>query len=99
MITIPELNNAFESNGTSIREQYWIHRYAENWNIIPDTPDREDFYIWEEDGNLNVYTQENKAYENWKEDGNLNVYKRDEYDNSKIFKVGDDYYTFSMWCA
>jgi len=99
LITIPELNNAFESNGFSIQEQYWLHRYAENWYIIPDTSDGGDFYIWEEDGNLNVYTNENITYEIWKEDGNLNVHKKDVYDNPKIFKVGDDYYTFSFYLA
>lgn len=96
LITIPELNNAFESNGFSICEQYWMHRYAENWYIIPDTGDEEDFYIWEEDGNLNVYTNENITYEIWKEDGNLNVYKKDAYDNPKIYNIEDDYYTFSF---
>jgi len=99
LITIPELNNAFESNGFSTQEQYWLHRYAQNWYIISNTPDGGDFYIWEEDGNLNVYTNENITYKIWKEDGNLNVYKKDVYDNPKIFKVGDDYYTFSLWLA
>jgi hypothetical protein len=99
LITIPELNNAFELNGLSIGEQYWMHRYAKNWYIIPHTPDDQDFYIWEENGNLNVYTNENTTYEIWKEDGNLNVYKKDEYDNPKIFNVGDDYYTFSFSMA
>ncbi len=56
----------------------------------------ESFEIWEEDRDLNVYTDYNSVYEVWKEDGNLNVYKRDDYDNDKIFKVGDDYYTFSF---
>ena len=99
LITIPELNNAFESNGIFIQEQYWMDRYAENWYIISDTQDGGDFYIWEEDGNLNVYTNENITYEIWKEDGNLNVYKSDKHDNSKIFNVGDDYYTFSFSLA
>jgi hypothetical protein len=76
-----------------------LHRYAQNWYIIPDTRDGEDFYIWEEDGNLNVYTQENRTYEIWKEDGNMNVYKSDKHDNPKIFNVGDDYYTFSFYLA
>lgn len=100
LVTILELNNAFESNGFSISEQYWILRDAENWRINAYAPDGfgECFEIWEEDGNLNVYTQEKKTYEIWKEDGNLNVYDGNVY-TYKIFKVGDDYYTFSLWLA
>jgi hypothetical protein len=100
LITIPELGNSFESINISISKQYWIHRYAENWHIIGEKdPNMESFEIWEVDGDLNVYTDYNSVYEIWKEDGNLNVYKRDDYDNDKIFKVGDDYYTFLLWLA
>ncbi|RZN36637.1 MAG: hypothetical protein EF813_06790 [Methanosarcinales archaeon] len=99
LITLPELNNTFESNGFSTQEQYGLHRYAQNWHIIPHTPDGGYFYIWEENGNLNVYTNENITYEIWKEDGNLNVYKKDVHGNPTIFEVGDDYYTFSFSLA
>ena len=97
LITIPKLSNSFESINISISKQYWIRKYAENWHIIGEKdPNMESFEIWEEDGDLNVYTDYNSVYEIWKEDGNLNVYKRNDYDNDKIFKVGDDYYTFSF---
>ena len=97
LITIPKLSNSFESINISVSKQYWIRRYAENWHIIGENdPNMESFEIWEEDRDLNVYTDYNSVYEVWKEDGNLNVYKRDDYDNDKIFKVGDDYYTFSF---
>ena len=100
LITIPKLSNSFESINISISKQYWIRKYAENWHIIGEMdPNMESFEIWEEDGDLNVYTDYNSVYEIWKEDGNLNVYKRDDYDNDKIFKVGDDYYTFSLYLA
>lgn len=97
LITIPKLSNSFESINISISKQYWIRRYAENWHIIGEKdPNMESFEIWEEDGDLNVYTNENITYEIWKEDGNLNVYKKDAYDNPKIFNIEDDYYTFSF---
>jgi len=94
-IRIPKLRTIFESNGFLLSENYAVWRMPEKWNVINE---RENYEIWQKDGDLSVYKQEELAYEISKDGGALNVYDR-KYSGDIFFKIGEKYYRISLLMA